>query len=442
MRTEALFAAALLLAPAGIRAATEAELLERIEQLELRIDDIETDAENRPYERSGGGADWTRFVRIGGSASAGYYGGQDQSYYEPDTFQIRDTRLFVDAQLGEEIELFEREVFRNVGFLFEWNLVRLGDLENEVGELYADFQGFLGSDAVNFQVGRFQIPVGEDYLNYSQGEADKPFISNPVGGPWWWDEGVRFYGSFSDGTFGYVASVSSGDTPFNTESSWGKQETLRLFVRPTDWLYASVSGLYSGRTGNNSSGASAALWLGETWARMFGAGTTVANYQDGGVVPDGPNVLIENWLLGSDVIMDFEDAMQLWLAAGRYEVNSAGGSFYDRTLYYWIAEAVFRGAWISEDLKPFYVGARGSGLGTYRDDEGYALDARLRPTLGYNMEALTAWSAVFGWELSRFLRLRMEYTLLDADLVTGVASDIRNESTRLDYFGVEVGASF
>jgi hypothetical protein len=88
------------------------------------------------------------------------------------------------------------------------------------------------------------------------------------------------------------------------------------------------------------------------------------------------------------------------------------------------------------------VGARGSGLGTYRDDEGYALDARFRPTLGYNMEALTAYSAVFGWDVSRFLRLRAEYTLLDADLVTGVDSAIRNESTQIDYFAVEVGASF
>jgi hypothetical protein len=161
-----------------------------------------------------------------------------------------------------------------------------------------------------------------------------------------------------------------------------------------------------------------------------------------GASQEGPNVLIENWFVGTDLILDFEDAMRLWLAGGRYEINSAGGGFFDRTLYYWIAEAIFRGAWISEDLKPFYLGARGSGLGTYDDDEGYSLDSRLRPTLGYNMDSLTAWSAVFGWDLSRFLRLRMEYTLLDAGLVRGVTSDIRSESNQLDYFGVEVGASF
>ena len=442
MRTDALAAAALLLAATAATAASEEELLERIEQLELRIDDLETDAEDRPYERSGGGADWTRFVRIGGSANAGYFGGEDNSWVEPDSFQIWDTRLFVDAQLGDDIELFDREVFRNVGFLFEWNLVRLGELENDVGEIYADFQGFLGQDAVNFQVGRFQIPVGEAYLYYSRGEARKPFISHPLGGPWWWDEGVRFYGSSGDGMFGYVASISDGDTPFNTESSYGKQGTLRLFVRPTEWLYASVSGLHSGRTGSTDSAAHGALWLGETWARAFGAGSDVDNYQDGMIVDDGPNVLIENWLVASDVILDFEDALRVWLAYGRYDINSSGGSFYDRVLHYWIAEAIVRGAWISDALKPFYVGARGSGLGTYRDDEGYALDARFRPTLGYNMEALTAYSAVFGWDVSRFLRLRAEYTLLDADLVTGVDSAIRNESTQIDYFAVEVGASF
>ena len=134
----------------------------------------------------------------------------------------------------------------NVGFTFEWDLVRLGRLQNTVGELYADFQGVLGSDWVSFQLGRFQIPVGEAYLRYSQGYAFKPFVSNPVGAPWWWDEGVRGYGAAPENLWGYVWSVSDGDTPFNTDADGDKQVTLKLFTNPTPWLHLSVSGLRTG----------------------------------------------------------------------------------------------------------------------------------------------------------------------------------------------------
>lgn len=424
--------------------ADEAALLERIEKLEMRIDDLEANGAipGGPAGSASGAADWTRLVRLGGSANAGYYGGQDDAVTDPDSFQIWDARLFVDAQLGESVRLEDQAILRNVGFFFEWNLVRVGELANDVGELYVDLQGLLGHDALNLQLGRFQVPVGEGYLRYSRGTASNPFISHPVGSPWWWDEGIRLYGSSDDGVFGYVASLSDGDTPFNTESSHGKQGTLRLFTRPNDWLYASVSGLYSGRTGSAGDTASTALWLGEAWGLSFGAFTGVDNYQDGVVVPDGPNVLIENWLLAGDLIFDFEDKARIWLAYGRWDLNSAGGSFYDRVLHYWIAELVLRGAWLSEVLRPFYLGARGSGLGTFDDGEGYSLDRRFRSSLGYNMESLTAWSAVFGWELTRHLTLRAEYTFQDVDLVDLSDPMIRDAARDTDHFGIELGASF
>ena len=60
-----------------------------------------------------------------------------------------------------------------------------GTSRTETGQVLTQaFQGFLGHSALNFQVGRFQIPVGETYLRYSQGEASKPFMTHPVGGPW------------------------------------------------------------------------------------------------------------------------------------------------------------------------------------------------------------------------------------------------------------------
>lgn len=420
--------------------ADERALLERIEQLERRIRNLESNQEE-PAEPAGG-ADWTRHLRIGGSANAGYFGGEKNSDLDPDSFQVWDARLFVDAELGDRVSLGDQTVLRNAAFTFEWDLVRLGKLSNQVGELFADFQGVGGLDALNFQVGRFQIPVGEAYLRYSQGYADKPFISNTVGGPWWWDEGVRFYGHGDGNRLGYVASVTNGETPFNAETGRGKQGTLRLFARPTSWLYASVSGLYSGRIGSSSSPANGALWLGESWARSFGSGTSVASFQDGVPVADGPNVLRATWLAGADVVADFQDRARAWLAYGRYDIDSTGGTSYDRVLHYWIAELILRGAWLSESLRPFYLGVRGSGLGTYDGNEGYLLDVRRAGSLGYNMESITEVGGVLGWKLARGLRLRAEYTHHQIELVRGVTTAIRDAARHNDFFAVEVGAAF
>lgn len=442
MRSRPGLALALLLlaAPGAASETSEAVLLERIDQLERRIRDLEANQPAAPD--ASGSAGWTRKVRLGGSADAGYFGGQENSLFDNDAFLVWDARLFVDAQLGENIGLGERTIFRNVALTFEWDLVRLGDLENRVGELYADFQGLLGQDALNFQLGRFQIPVGEAYLRYSQGYAYRPFVSNPVGGPWWWDEGIRIYGTSPEKSFGFVASVTDGDTPFNTDASGDKQVTLKLIWQPWEWLHLSASGLRSGQIGSASSPASGALWLGETWARPLGAGSTVPSYQGGVEVADGPNRYEDTWLAAGDAIFDFEDKARVWLAYGRYTMNAKGASSYDRVLHYWIAETLLRGAWLTETLRPFYLGLRANALGTYDDGEGYLLDSRRGSSLGYNMQSLTAYSAVLGWELSQNLRLRAEYTHSDIDLVRGVSQALRDAAGNADAFAVEVGASF
>jgi len=440
-RRGAVIAALALAAPA---ASDEAALLEKIEQLEQRIQELETNQESggRTSEAARS-ADWSRRVRIGGSANTGFFGGEPDSLFDPDGFKIWDARLFVDAYLGEDVRMGDTTLFRDVGLSFEWNLVRIGDLDNDVGDLYVDFQGVGDSDWVNVQVGRFQIPVGESYLHYGRGYASQPFVSNNFG-PWWWDEGVRAYGSGGSeiGRFGYVASVSDGDTPFNSEGDSDKQVTLKLFAEPFPWLRLSVSGLRTGELGSRTSNASGALWLGETWARPIGASTTVATFQDGVAVPDGPTRMRESWFVGADGILDFDDRARLWLAYGRYHMDANGGSFYDRTLHYWIAELILRGVWLAEPLRPFYAGVRANALGTYDGDEGYVLDMRRNSTLGYNMESLTAYSGVIGWDITSWLRLRSEYTHQQIDLVRGVTQTIRGAARDADFYAIELGGDF
>ena len=441
-----LFAGLCVLCLAESAGADEAALLRKIEALEQRVQELEgeralRDEQSPRAPESSSSADWTRRVRIGGSSDQGFFGGGDHSQVPSDGFDIWDARFFVDAGLGQDVRFDDLTLFRDIGLSFEWDLVRIGSLQNDVGDLYADFQGALGSDWLNFQVGRFQIPVGEAYLRYGKGYASNPFVSNSFG-PWFWDEGVKLYSLAGEGRFGYVASIENGDTPFNVDSDADKQLTLKLFADPLPWLHLSVSALRSGELGSSSNAASGSLWLGESWARAFGAGSSVTNYQDGVAVPDGPNEIRETWLVDGDAIIDLEDKARLWLGYGEYHIDSSEGTFYDRTLRYWIAELILRGAWLAEPLRPFYAGVRGQSLGTTDTDEGYLLDFRRASSLGYNMQQLTALSGVLGWDITSWLRMRAEYTRLDIDLVRGVGQDMRGEARDADYFAVELGAHF
>lgn len=455
-RTSALLAALVLGGPLQARA-DDGALLEYVHGLEARIEELETNQDRLQAEldeKSSLGpapdaslapapdSSWSNRIRLSGSASTGWIDGEDHGVYPDGAFQIWDARLFVEADLASDIRMDERVLVRDVGLLFEWDLVRVGSLQNTVGELYVDFQGVLDNGWLNAQLGRFQLPVGEGYLRYSQGQADNPFITMPLSTPWWWDEGVRLYGSSHENLVGYVASVTSGETPFNRDANSDTQTTLKLFTNPTDWLHLSVSGARSGKIGSSTSPASGALWFGESWARAFGAGTTVNSYQDGVVLADGPNVLDETWLLGADAILDYDDLARLWLGYGQYEIETDGPSLYDRELQYWIAELLLEGRLVSRNLDRVYLGLRGSGLGTFDEDEGYLLDSRYAPTLGYNMSEYTAWSAVLGYRLAPGLTLRVEYTRSLVDLVRGVTDPIRDAAEDVDFVGADLRVAF
>jgi hypothetical protein len=305
------------------------ELLDKIERLESRVRQLEDEREaavpgealeqriERLEHRSPSGArapDWTERIQLSGSASFGYFDGTQDSFFPEASFDVWDARLFVDADLGQDLRAGDERVLRDLGLVFEWDLARLGRLQNQVGELYADLRGVADLPWLNLQVGRFLIPVGESYLRYSRGARDNPFVTNSVAGPWWWDEGVRAHGSFDGGRFGYVMSVSDGETPFNADLDSGLQYTLKLLTRPSEWLQLSVSGLRSGGMGSPTSAAQGALWLGESWPRAFGSGTTVDSYDHGVLLADGPFQLDGVSLLGGDGVVNFGELARLWLA--------------------------------------------------------------------------------------------------------------------------------
>jgi hypothetical protein len=382
--------------------------------------------------------EWTERVRISGSADLGFFGGGRDSVSSDDGFELWDTRLFVDAELGEDISIGETRVVRNLGFTFEWNLVRNGNTTNDVGLAYLDLEGLAESPWLNLRVGRFQIPFGEAYKLYSKGYAQRSFARQPVGGPWWWDEGVLLHGGATNGRLGYIASVTNGDTPFN-DVGGEVQVTSKLWAQPLDSVYLSASALWANELGL----VDGALWLGEGWARPFGSGGPPRpNIIDGEVVPDDPDGLGHTWAIGLDAVLTPCNGVRLWLAGGRYDIDSKGAARYDRVLWYWIGEIVLGGELVNPALHPLFVGIRVDGVGTFDDDRGYLLDVRYTGAFGYNMEHMIAYTAVAGWKLGDYVTLRAEYSRRDIDLVRGAGPLLPGRTGDEDVYTIEFGLHF
>jgi hypothetical protein len=381
---------------------------------------------------------WYDRVRLSGSADVGFFGGGDKSVTPDEGFDIWDTRLFVDAELAEDVPLGDLTAVRNIGFTFEWNLIRVGATFNDVGLAYIDLEGIGDSPWLNLRVGRFQIPFGEAYKLYSKGYAKRSFVEQPVGGPWWWDEGLLVHGSATTGRFGYLASVTNGDSDFN-DVGGGVQLTLKLWTQPFDWFYASASGLFTTELGD----LDGALWLGEGWARPFGSGgPPIPNIVDGAAVADDPEGLGNLWAAGLDVVITPIAGVRIWLAGGHYDIDSRGSAIYDRRLSYWIGEVVLGGELISPALHPFFVGLRGDGVTTADSKRGYLLDVRYTTRLGYNMKTIQAWTGVVGWHLGDYVTLRAEYSHRDIDLVRGASAVLPGHVGTSDIYRVELGLHF
>jgi hypothetical protein len=443
-----IFRALASLALALFAAAASGEDGDRIAALERRVAQLEARAEKAEERARIAEAATARTpvarerdalpVRLSGSARFGVYDGQADSTTHDVGASVRDARFFLDAELAEDVRASSHRLGRNVGFSFEWNLVRKGELTNDVGELYIDLQGIGGSPWLNVRPGRFQIPVGEAYKRYSRGEGANPFIHQPVGGPWWWDEGVMIYGAADGGELGYVASLTNGETPFDLDAGDGEQLTLKLWAQPLAWLYASVSGLHQGEIGAGGS----ALWLGETWGTPSGAMSSVPTWIDGAIAPPSFAPFDSAWLAGADLVLTPREHVRAWIGGGRYALDSREPGPYDRALHYWIAEIVLGGALVRPELAPVTLGLRADGIGTGDAGRGTLLAIDWVDTLGYNQHRVHAYTAMLGWQLGSGTTLRAEYSLRDIDLVRGAASALGGAASDADEFALEIGVRF
>jgi hypothetical protein len=445
--TAALALAALAFADARADDAASRELeqlYDTVARLERRIVELEgTKTSTAPHVSVGPHAgEWAERVRLSGSAAIAQLDGGQDGLYENGTAQVWDARFFIDADLASDVEMAGATLFRDAGFSFEWNLVRLGSEANEVGNMHVSLRGLGGAEWANLEFGRFQLPFGENYLRFSKGYWSDPFIALSAPPPWFWDEGVKLWGKFANGKLGYVASLTDGEGGFNTEKNGSKQLTLKLSYDPAEWLHVSASALRSGKLGSAGSPAVGSLWLGEMFPTAMGLWTSVPIWDHGAEIADGPNELSDVNVLGGDVIFRSSDA-RLWLSGGKTWIDSKGPRVYDRDVFYWLAELTYQLRGLSPLLAPMYVAVRANGLGTYDEDEGYLLDFRYGDTVGFNMRALDAYALALGLPVGDHVVMKVQYVIQNIELVRGVTDpDVRDAAEHGDFLGVEVGVHF
>jgi hypothetical protein len=252
---------------------------------------------------------------------------------------------------------------------------------------------------------------------------------------------VKVWGKLLEGKASYAVSLTDGESAMNSVANGSQEITLKLAADPWEWLHLSVSGLTTGAIGSNTSPAFASVWLGEMFPRAFGAGSSAPSFDHGLPIPPGPNKLHGIRILGGDAIFKLPDA-RLWLSYGGAQIDSSGGSLYDRDLIYWLAELMVQMRLISPRLAPAYVALRASGLGTYSDNEGYMLDFR-NSAVGYNMSELDTYAIVLGLPLGDYITLKTQYAFQHIALVRGVTSaSIKNAADHPDFFGMEIGVHF
>jgi hypothetical protein len=414
------------------------QLHQAVGKLEKRIAELET---NQPAVAASGAGSWAERIRISGSSNLSYLDGQDYGLFQHGSAKIYDTRFFLDADLARDVRLADSTAFRDAGFSFEWNLVRVAYLANNLGDVYVDFRGIGDQDWLNVEFGRFQIPFGENYLRFGRGYYTDPFIALSAPPPWFWDEGLKLWGKFFEGKASYAFAVTDGENAMNFLPNGSQQVSLKLAVDPWEWLHLSVSGLTTGAVGSNTSPAVAAVWLGELLPRAFGAGSTAQSFDHGLPIAPGPNKLHGIRILGGDAIFKLPDA-RLWLSYGGATFDSSGGTTYDRNLIYWLAELMVQLRLVSPVLAPAYVAFRASGLGTYSKNEGYLLDFR-NSAVGYNMSQLDVYALVIGLPIGDHITLKAQYAFQNIALVRGVTVEsIEDAAKNGDFFGMEVGVHF
>jgi len=381
---------------------------------------------------------------LSGNADFLFLYGEKNSRFPGASFKIDNARLFLDVDLGENLQSGQTLLVRDASVYAEWDIARESVLQNSVGSLYVRFDGLGGLEALHLKLGRFLVPFGEEYLRQSEARPENPLLDSSVASPYGWDEGVLLFGPLLGGVVDYYLSLTNGDFGFNQNTSGDIQVAGKLDVHPAPWLLGSISALRVGRLGSDVQPGIASLeWSGHN-PRAFGGASGVPNFQSGVQVPDDPtNRLgrVQAW--EADLVFQDASLGRFRLAAGGVDIRSADDGFYDRRLLYGIAEGILEARVFSADLDALYFAARMSAIGTGSSEKGYLLgDYAGGSALGYNSRTFAQVSLGLGYRLSPRIVLKGEYSASDYRLVRGVTPELTAYSKHQNAGGLGVSVAF
>lgn len=342
-------------------------------------------------------------VHLSGEGGFGFSATQPEGNAPDGEFRLYDARLFLDAQVWE-----------NIYFLGEIVLAYPGQDEYslQLGELYVDFEDvsqlWNQDGQLNIRVGQVYIPFGEEYL--ARNASDNPLISQSLMDFWGINPGVELYGSL--GKFSYVAAVQNGADGAANGFGGDKSVAARIGVDPDPHWHFSVSAM---RTGDLKRGQLSAMWFGSAYFRSIGSPAS-SKFQVDALEADAT----ARWQTGQ---------VRLSGGAVHYGDNDPAADN-ERWLYYYSAEA-------KQDLtKKLYAVTRWSQI--------YCQDGL--PVAGYGRwgqyyyggltDNLWRLSLGLGYDLNKHVTLKGEYSF-ERGYTTGGKK--RDEE---DFFGVQAAFKF
>ncbi len=176
-------------------------------------------------------------VIVSGEGGVGFFDSQRNGQFPHDDLRVDEARLFLDAQLMDDIYFYSEIDFRTRETI---------DDGTYLGEMYLDFENlskFWGADnLLNFRAGQLYTPFGEEYQY--RFAADDPLISHSLSDVWALEGGAEIYGSWKK--WSYAFAVQDGDLNVLQDQTSDKTVAGRISFDPTPHLHLSLSGQRSG----------------------------------------------------------------------------------------------------------------------------------------------------------------------------------------------------
>lgn len=360
---------------------------------------------------------WWRNFDISGFAAFGYYDTGSAGTRDNGGFEIKETSLFVTA-----------DVWDNAQFFLELQTNRLGKDEEKftrTGEVYAHFHDIRLSDSITIgmKIGRIDIPFGEEYL--WQDAIDNPLITNSAPYPYGWDEGVLVYGEFLG--VDWIAAITDGTDARSEDENADKAFNLKLSGNPIEALNLSLSLMANGDASKS------AIEFGGSHFRPVGA----AHQSSLGT---SSSTEVNANLIEINARYDFAYSLHgpaLALSFGAADTEDNNPTF-DRDFRWFSVEPSFR-------FRPnWYTTVRYSEIGTYDNTAGYHFDGKTfaggNAAFGYDAKRFQRLALGIGWTPNPRVRAKLEIAKDRFELVDGSPAPANN-SDRL-FSGLEIAVGF